>query len=128
MDADPSAGPRRFIAEVEDLQKAQPHIRDLVAEHMVELLTKAEQGVRLMVAEELAGTAKVAAELDPKHQAVFLQLWRGVFGYLPDFEGLRLMTQPELKLVPVNEDITPAITLDTVLSEEYYSQPAQTMA
>ncbi|NMG09909.1 NAD(P)/FAD-dependent oxidoreductase [Brasilonema sp. UFV-L1] len=128
MDADPSAGPRRFIAEVEDLQTAQPHIRDLVAEHMVELLTKAEQGVRLMVAEELAGTAKVAAELDPKHQAVFLQLWRGVFGYLPDFEGLRLMTQPELKLVPVNEDITPAITLDTVLSEEYYSQPAEAMA
>ncbi|WP_017317771.1 NAD(P)/FAD-dependent oxidoreductase [Mastigocladopsis repens] len=128
MDADPSAGPRRFIAEVEDLQKVEPQMRQLVSEHMVELLTKAEEGVRLMVAEELEGTAKLSGELDPKHQAVFLQLWRGVFGYLPDFDGLRLKTQTNLRLVSVSEDDAAALTLDTVLDEKYYAQQEADMA
>ena len=73
----------------------------MVTKHMGEILSAAEEGVRMMTAVQKGEASK--ADLQVLNEQVFARIWKGMFGPLPEIDGLSFTKTPQLGLLEGSE-------------------------
>jgi hypothetical protein len=95
-------GPAQLVTRMDDLARVEEGMRNMVTQHSVSLLSKAEEGIRISMEQH-----KERRNFRETEEDVFLDIWNGMFDSIPAINGLHLVKRPRLGVAPASKPSAP---------------------